>query len=337
MTYSLNFKNIAKNYPAGSFSLKIDALTLTNQQLHVIRGPNGSGKSTLLNLIANVEQPDSGCVLFNEDNLPFDNKKELRRRTGYLTQYPYLFNMTVFENVVLGLKLRNYKKDKIAKKTEKIMSALEINHLRNRNVKNLSGGERQRIALAQILVLSPKILLMDEPTANIDTQSILTIEETLKTIHKNHAPLIIITTHSLNQAYRLSSNIISMVEGRITDFLHENVFFGNVETRCDTSLQTIKIAKTVEIMLITAKTGNIYVAIDPENIIISNTLVNTSARNHFNGTITKIEFTGQNVRLLIDIGAPLYAVITKQSYKDLGLNLGTQVCANFKVNSVKVL
>ncbi|MBU1122866.1 MAG: ABC transporter ATP-binding protein [Candidatus Omnitrophota bacterium] len=332
MIHSITLKNIRKAYDSGEFSLKIESLTLKNDRIHVIRGPNGCGKSTLLNLIANIEKPNAGNVLFNNEKL-FTG---LNKKIGFLTQKHYLFNTSVFENVALGLKLRNYPKPEITSKVTKTLSMLNINHLADRNVKNLSGGERQRTALAQVLVFSPQILLLDEPTANVDTYNIFAIEEALKMFYNQRKPLMIISTHSLNQAYRLSSNTISMNEGKIIDFLHENVFFGKVAST-DKELQTMKITDTAEITFITKKRGNIYIAIDPENIIISKNTVNTSARNHFKGVIKKAEIYGPCVRLLIDIGIPLYVTITSQSFKDLGINLGAMVSASFKVNSVKVL
>ncbi|UCD15219.1 MAG: ABC transporter ATP-binding protein [Candidatus Omnitrophota bacterium] len=331
MIHSVTLKNIVKIYNPGLFSLKVDKLNLTNDRIHVINGPNGSGKSTLLNLISTIEKPDKGSVLFNNEPL-----NGLGKKIGVLMQKHYLFNLTVFENVALGLKLRNYPRSKITPAVTKMMQKLKISHLSDRGVKTLSGGERRRVSIAQILVLTPRILLMDEPTSNIDAQNIFAIEEAIKQIHKKFAPLTIITTHCLNQAFRLSSNIISITDGKITDFLHENVFFGEA-TKTNEGLKTIKIAKDKEVSFITEKQGNIYIAIDPQNIIISKNIVPTSARNHLCGTVEKAEFCGPCVRLLIDVGAPLYATITRQSFKELGINLGATVCASFKVNSVKVL
>lgn len=211
MIRAVEFKNVTKSLSSrfDQFSLKIDCLKLCNENIHVIVGPNGCGKTTLLNLIAGVDKQDKGSIFFNDG--------DSRRKKGFLMQRHYLFNMSVFENVALGLKIRKYGKDEIGLKVRKILAAFKIGHLSERNIKNLSGGERQRTAIAQILVLEPQVILMDEPTANIDAQNVFFIEELIKDIHKKYKPLIIITTHSFSQAYRMSSGIIFMAGGRIAD------------------------------------------------------------------------------------------------------------------------
>jgi molybdopterin-binding protein len=337
MINTIELKNITKSFLPQSdpFSLKIGCLELGNEDINVIVGPNGCGKSTLLNLIAGVESPDKGSIFFNGDDNRI-NKNGLRRKKGFLMQRHYLFNMSVFENVALGLKIRKCAKEEIGSKVRKMLAALKIDHLASRNIKNLSGGERQRVAIAQIIVLDPQIILMDEPTANIDAQNVFFIEKLIKDIHKRYKPFVIITTHSFSQAYRISPDIISMSGGKIIDFIHENVFFGKVQGKTD-GLKYMAIGGGKEIGFSTNKEGNIYIAIDPDNIIISRNMVSSSARNHFQGTVTKIESHGLNARLLIDIGVPLHVVITKQSFEELGINLGATVCASFKVNSVKIL
>lgn len=214
MIHSITLKDIVKTYKPGIFSLQIDELNLANDRIYVINGPNGSGKSTLLNLISAIDKPDKGYVLFN--NMLLKNFQGLRKKIGVLMQRHYLFNLSVFENVALGLKLRNYSRSEIISPVTQMLSELNINHLADRNVKTLSAGERRRVSIAQVLVLNPQILLMDEPTSHIDAQNIFTVEEKIKQIHKRYLPLTIITTHCLNQAERLSADIISLTDGKLS-------------------------------------------------------------------------------------------------------------------------
>jgi len=230
MITSITLDHVIRQYKGTPFRLHIDRLEFHNRHIHVIVGPNGSGKSTILNLIAFLDQPDEGRVLI--DHRPVirhnhDVEPALRKRIGYVRQNRYLFNMSVFDNVALGLKLRKVPKDRIQSEVDSILSLFELNHLRDRSVKALSNGEYQKVAIAQVLVLKPEVLLIDEPDANIDKLSRLSIEERIKTIHQEHSSVVIMTTHSLKQAQRMSPEIISIHEGRMIDFIHEKVASDN--------------------------------------------------------------------------------------------------------------
>lgn len=338
MISSVRLKNIHTQYRPTNFSLNIENLEFHNRHIQVIVGPNGSGKSTLLKLIALLDKPDEGGILFNNRDVFLKNNLtlELRKKMGFIMQNPYLFNTTVFENVALGLKIRRYSKDETISKVKSMLATLKIERLAKMRVKYLSRGEYQKVAIAQVLVLEPEIILIDEGVANIDAQSTLSIEETMKDIQKKFNSVMIMTTHSLPQAYRISPEVISIREGRIIDFVHENVFFGDIKDFTG-GLQCMNVSRSVEIIFSTEKRGKGYIAIDPENIIISKVRVNSSARNTFRGKITKIESLGLNVRVLVDVGVQIYSIITKQSFEEMGINLGSGVYVSFKVNSVKVI
>ena len=330
MITSIKLQNLSKKHINSPFKLDIDSLELNNNEINVLSGPNGSGKSSLLNHIALFDKPDKGKILFD------DSMQYPRKKIGFVTQKPYLFNMNVFDNIALGLKIRKNPKNKIKNKIHKILEELNIQHIIYRHSKQLSGGERQKVAIAQMLVLEPEVIVLDEPTANIDRQSALLIEQTLKNIHEKTKAIIILTTHSLNQAYRISSDIISMAEGKIINFIHENVFFGKIDPEPG-GLKSMRIAKDTAIIFETEQKGNCYIAIDPENIVVAKETAKTSARNCFLGKVIKIESLEPNARLLVDIGLKLYVIITKQSFNDLAINIDSQVSLNFKVNSVRVI
>jgi len=216
---SIKLKNIYKGYGPGKFCLKIGELEFNNKHVQVIVGPNGSGKSTLLSLLAFLDRPDQGNILVDGSftSASGNGRNGLRRKIGFLRQSPYLFNTNVFENVALGLVIRKYPRGQIISKVNEILTTLKIDHLARRFVRDLSCGEYQKAAIAQVLVLDPEVILMDEPAANIDAQSTFSIEETIKSMQKRINPLIIMTTHSLTQAYRLSPGIISIRGGEVVD------------------------------------------------------------------------------------------------------------------------
>ncbi|MFC1807464.1 ATP-binding cassette domain-containing protein [Candidatus Omnitrophota bacterium] len=338
MISSVKLKDIYKQYPSSNFSLNIDDLKLNNQSVQVIVGPNGSGKSTILRLLAFLEKPDRGDLFLDENRILYsgNDKERLRARIGFVQQSPYLFNISVFENVALGLKIRRYSRKDISLKVNVALGRLRIEDLKMRRVRSLSRGEYQKVAIAQVLVLEPEIILMDEPAASVDAHSTICIEEVVKGIQRRTNSIVIMTTHSLTQAYRVSPEIISMREGRIVDFIHENVFFGEIQEAAG-GLKSINVHKDIDIVFSSDQGGKTHIAIDPENIIISKSRIKTSARNAFNGKIVKMESIGPNIRLLIDIGVPMYSIITKQSFEEMGMNLGFEVCVSFKVNSVQVI
>jgi len=224
MIDSIRLKDIRKKYPLADFTLHIDDLELKNHHIHAIVGSNGSGKSTLLKLISLLDKPQEGRILFNNrDVFPGPGRNghgRLRRNIGFLTQTPYLFNLDVFENVALGLRIRKYPRDEIISRVGDVLETLNIRHLAGRRPRHLSRGEHQKVAIAQVIVLEPEVILMDEPAANIDAQSILSIEEAIRAIQKKINSMIIMTTHSLTQANRVSPDIISIKEGRVVDFVH---------------------------------------------------------------------------------------------------------------------
>lgn len=338
MISSIKLENVHAGLNGGNFSLCINNLEFRNNNISVIVGQNGSGKTTLLKTIALMNVPYKGSILFDGVNVlqSADVRKSFKKKIGFIMQNPYLFNMDVSGNVALGLKIRKYPKRETVSKVRGILETMGISHLANRNIRHLSGGERQKVAIAQILVFEPEIILMDEPTANIDSRSVLFIEESVKEIRKKLGSILIVTTNSFNQAYRMSSDIIAMNNGQIADFVSENVFSGNL-SECDGGLKRMDVCPGTAIIVSTERSGKIHIAIDPRDIIIFREAPNTSARNCFKGTVAGTETIGPNVRLLVDAGVNIYALITKQSFEEMGINIGSNVFASFKVNSVKVL
>ena len=219
MINSISLKGLEKQYGPGGFSINIESLEFHNRQIHVIVGPNGSGKSALLNILALLESPDKGTIRLNGEQICSVNgrRRALQRKIGFVRQSPYLFNMDVFENVALGLRMRKYRHNEIISRVNAILTALKIEHIKNRNVGSLSGGEYQKAAIARVLVLEPEVILMDEPTANIDRESVLSIEETVRNIRRKYNSIVIMTTHSLDQAFRMSHDIISLSDGRLIE------------------------------------------------------------------------------------------------------------------------
>lgn len=169
-------------------ALSLPSFSLQKEELLIVAGPNGSGKSTLLRLLAFLEEPTSGKLVFSESSP--------RKKVTLLLQEPYLFNDSVFRNVTLGLKLRHHAGDYKAA-FESSMCACgfsEPSAYARRFPHELSGGEKQRIALASRLIISPLALLLDEPTSSIDLASAKCIISALRTFC-HHGGAVVCATH----------------------------------------------------------------------------------------------------------------------------------------------
>lgn len=206
----VEIENLTKRYGDRTV-LNIDNLILEEGKITGITGPNGSGKTTLLNIIGGIDAEYNGNVYYNGKSL--DN--ETKRNMTYLFQKPYLFRRSVYENIAYPLKLRNYANDKIKNLTNAIMENLEIEDLKDLKAHKLSGGESQKVALARALVFKPKLLLLDEPTSNIDPESIKILEREILRFNKETNATIIIITHNMEQTKRLCHKVVSLSNGKV--------------------------------------------------------------------------------------------------------------------------
>jgi tungstate transport system ATP-binding protein len=204
--------------------LDIEKLSLTEGVLHVMMGPNGSGKSTLLGIIAGLQEADGGRVLYGNVQRDFET---VRENITLVMQRSYLFNTTVYANIASGLKYRSLVQAKLKDRVLKYAAMLDLKRFLYRNVRTLSGGEKQRVAIARALALQPKLLLLDEATANLDPESIIIIEKVLKDYQKDFGTTIIFVTHNIFQAKRMADKAYLLMGGRIIEEGKSEDFFDN--------------------------------------------------------------------------------------------------------------
>jgi tungstate transport system ATP-binding protein len=203
----------------------LDSVTLNAEggKIIVLIGVNGAGKTTLLRIIAGLEEPDKGTILFNDKSI---TAKELRQIATLVFQRTIMFSRSVYDNLAYGLKIRGRKDLEIKEKITQALNAVGLRNFEKRKAKKLSGGEQQRIALARAFLLEPKILLLDEPTANLDPNSATIMERAIMERRKKDS-IIMIATHNLSQAKRLGDEIIHIYNGKVIERANPEAFFDN--------------------------------------------------------------------------------------------------------------
>jgi molybdate/tungstate transport system ATP-binding protein len=349
LTDGVTVENLSHSWD--HFALTNVNLSIPEGSYFVLLGPTGSGKTLLLEAIAGAYRPNEGRVLVcGEDVSTLPPEK---RKISYAPQNYLLFdNMTVRRNVEFGLHARGIAAPDRWNRSKHLMGLLGISHLANRLPGKLSGGERQRVSLARALVVEPRAVLLDEPLSAVDTETKSSILDYLRRVHKETGATVIHVTHDELEAASVADRIGVIRNGRIVEveepeefgkktssesvFTSGNLIAGNVvRTEADLAIVDIGAGKIIE--AITTRTGKVVLHIRPEDILVSKHSVDTSARNRFSGTVTEVTDLGPTIRLCISGDRRILATITRRSFFEMQLNIGSEVFAFFKATSVHVL
>jgi len=347
----LSLHEITKRYREVTALSNVSLDVLEGGLLAVI-GPNGAGKTTLLKIMAGIEKPSEGKIIYKgEDALK--NPDMLRRNCTMVFQKTVMFNTTVFNNLAYGLKIRNLPKDEVKARISEALELVKLEGYENRQAKKLSGGEQQRVALARALVLRPQLLLLDEPTANLDPKTTSIIEEAINYANRKLKTTIVVATHNMFQVQKIAKRAVLLLNGQIAEkgtveeiFLKpsltmasftgfENVFVGYARPTGQ-GTAVIEFGDGLEIEAAIEKKGKVTVYVRPEDIIISKVPLKSSARNILKGRIIEISDSGQTVRVKVNVGKIIVSQITRRSFEEMKLNIGKEVFLTFKSSSVHV-
>jgi tungstate transport system ATP-binding protein len=337
-------EDVAYGYPgapASSFRLRIDALTVRAGEVLALVGPNGAGKTTLLSLLALLARPASGRLEFlGGDPWEASDRVVLSRREAVLvTHHPYLFKGSVADNVGFGLKLRKIAGPDLASRVRAALALVELDGWEGRPVAGLSAGQAQRVALARALALRPRVLLLDEPTANLDAALGMRMEALLREVGPDRGTTVVFSTHNFSQASRLADGICYLSEGRRVEFSHENCFSGTADTDGRTSW--IEPKPGARIVFPGAKRGHVTCVIDPAAIRVVPAEAITPpfpGVNVFRGRITRMETTDAGTALVRTSGELVFrASVPVGDLEARRISLSREVLLRFEPESVEIV
>ncbi len=221
-----HLSGVTRRYGKRTF-LAVDDLTIRRGEALAVVGPSGAGKSTLLRLLNFLEPATSGEICFDGQPVVGGDAAPLAvlRRITTVFQRPVLLKRSVEANVAFGLGLRGRRDS--AELVRIILEEVGLSHLAGEAARSLSGGEAQRMALARALVLRPDVLLLDEPTANLDPANVALIEGIVARLNREQKMTVVFVTHNLFQARRMGQRVALLLDGQLMEVADTESFFEN--------------------------------------------------------------------------------------------------------------
>ncbi len=331
----LELRGVRHRYE-GRVVLDLAQFTMPRTGAVAVVGHNGAGKSTLLRLLALLEAPTEGQVLFNGTAVPRRAPAALRRRVTLVEQRPVLFRGTVRENLEYGLRVRDIGHTAANGIIGDVVERLGLQLLLPRRRHELSDGEVQRVAVARALALRTDVLLLDEPASSADRAAAGALYRALAAERAARPFSVCIASHQLEEAYRWADDIRALADGRLSPVTPENLF--RVDLPPGDGVKTARVG-SIDLVVMTDRAGPVVVAVPPTDIFVSREPLPSSARNVFKGRVTglAIGHRGAGVHVRADMGGvELVAAVTAEAARDLGLTPGGAVVFSFKATAVQV-
>jgi molybdopterin-binding protein len=339
--------------------LDVPELSVSRGEILVVIGPNGAGKSTLLRVLGLLEAPAGGAIRFQGERVSPSDGLAVRRRMASAFQEPLLADTTVRGNVAMGLRFRDVPADEAATRVARWLARLGIAALADRQARTLSGGEAQRAALARALVLDPELLLLDEPFSALDQPTREAFIEDLGAILRADRVTTVLVTHDRGEALALGDRVAVMMDGRLLQVgSPSQVFrapvsevvarFVGVETildcrvaEYDGEVAVLEVGgQRIEVAQPAAPGELVRVCLRPEDVTLLAAEPGgpeSSARNQLSGRVLRLVPSGPHLRVNIDCGFVLAALVTHRSADALRLAEGTLVTAQFKATAPHLL
>ena len=326
-------RGITRRYE-GRTVLALEHLALAPGCRLALVGPNGSGKSTLLRLLAFLEAPNEGTLRLGDREVRTGrDRRAARRRVTLVEQRPYLFRRTVLENVAYPLRVRGVPAADARRRAHEALDRLQLGPLAARESRALSDGEGQRVAVARALAAEPDVLLLDEAVSAADRAAQHALFAAVADEQGRRPLAVCFASHLLEEAYRWSNDLLALHQGTPVPVTPENLF--RVELP-GSGMQRVAVGP-VWLEVVADRSGPATLAIPPQDILLSREPLHSSARNCLAGRVVRIAEQGAAVRVTIDAGVELIALVTRSSYDDLGLAIGAPVHSSFKSVAIRVL
>jgi tungstate transport system ATP-binding protein len=305
----------------GRTILDVDALRLEEGRAYSLQGSNGAGKSTLLSILGFLQPPHGGQVRFMDQPVGWHERelRSLRQQVGFVEQHPVMFSRSVRENVAFGLRLRGHSESEIERRVRGVLDRVDLLHLIDAHAPRLSGGETQRVALARALAYAPRVLLLDEPTASVDVQNRIVIEQVIADLRDTRETTVVLCTHNRFQAWALCPEVICLEGGRLAPRPLTNAFacrFQRSQERFE-----CRIAEGFVVQLSGPAQGRGRVVINPEGVRIT-PAVGPGCNC---GPLIRARLEGGVISVTVDLGLPLGVHMPLETFRALGLNLGDMV------------
>ncbi|MDK2743080.1 MAG: molybdenum ABC transporter ATP-binding protein [Nitrospira sp.] len=342
-------------FPA--FHLDVD-VDVPMSGITAIFGPSGSGKTTLLRCLAGLERAPNGVMRFGDDVWQ-DETKDLclplhKRPVGYVFQEPRLFpHYNVRANLLYGYKRISSEERRIT--IEQVVDILGIGHLLERRIHKLSGGEQQRVAIGRALLTSPKLLLLDEPLASLDIQRKQELLPFIRRLHEELRIPVMYVSHAIAEILQLADRVVLLKEGKVIASGALNEVFTSLQFRGHFGAHRIGAILEARVAVHEAQYGltqlefngqrlfvplqsvtvgqvvRVHILSSDVSLVLEKTIAPTSVLNILEATIVEIrEMDQASVDVLLDIGVPLVASITRKSLVTLGLKPRQRVFAHIK-------
>jgi ABC-type lipoprotein export system ATPase subunit len=352
MTPRLALKNVVRRYREKRTgrtveALRVPGLSVEAGEMLAVVGPNGSGKSTLLETMAFLHRPDMGRILLDGGDVWADGRAlAARRRCPLLLQRTVLLKTSVLRNVMLPLLLRGWSRPDARRRALAVLERVGLQSLANRGHQELSGGEKRRVALARLLVIESDVLLLDEPTAHVDTANQRLIEEVVRDLHTRSGATVILATHSSRQATEMADTVLTLFDGCPTDVPADNLLVGRLVSQppgvvfhTDSGV-TVNVARgcfgsSGDVGLLEQQ-QNVRIAVDPVGVEV---LPGPAPADAWGGKIEVVQQKGDRCRLTVRVASnqQLTADMSLPDYLRLGLNLGSSVHLKVADGAIRLL
>ncbi|MCK0470118.1 ABC transporter ATP-binding protein [Halalkalibacter sp. APA_J-10(15)] len=353
----VSIKNITKEFTDDQGN-KVKAvhnvsLTIEKGEFATLLGPSGCGKTTTLRMIAGFEDISDGDIYFgdqNVKNIPA-NKRDC---TMVFQSYALFPHMTVYENIVYGLKIKKLRDNDIDKRVEPVIEIMNLNVHRDKMPNQLSGGQQQRVALARALVMEPSVLLFDEPLSNLDAKLRITMRDEIRRIQKQVGITAIYVTHDQSEAMSLSDKIIVMNEGKIEQIGTATEIYQRPQSKFisdfigSANFLSSKVLEIVKSDQLRVSYNNSELLIDQKNaqdfnvgqqveVVIRPESIQISHEGDFEAKVVKSIFMGQTQEYELEFNDTLLFAVVSNPSGGKTYNEGEQVGLTFARSSLHVV